>query len=142
MFPVTKTEFAGASGTALPRPVAGGRVSAAADDRPYLAYGPLEPSDSETAAKRLLGDKDEDAEKKERQTPASFFGPLETPSEAFAAALSVKRLDETEEEPRFDFFRGPRPFSGLLVRAVSLYEATSSFLRDAPQRGDALNAIS
>jgi len=142
MFPVAKTELAGASGTAAPRPVAGGRVFAAADDRPYLAYGLVEPSDSETAARRLLGDTDDDAEKKERQTPASFFGPLQTPSEAFAAALSIERLDEVEEDPRSDFFRGPRPFSGLVVRAVSLYEATSGFLRDVPQRGDALNATS
>jgi len=124
------------------RPVANGRSVAALDDRPILNFGPIEPSDTETAARRLLGDKEDEQDTPEQQTPASFFGRFEASSEAFAAALSIERLDELEDESRFDAFRGPKPFSGLVVRAVNLYEATAQFLTDTPSRGAAVNANS
>ena len=127
MFPVVRTDTAGALNPVTgPRSATNGRVVAALDDdRPILAFGPIEPGDAS-----------------EQQPPPSFFGRFQTPSEAFAAALSIRRLDEVDEEPRFDAFRGPRPFSGLVVRAVNLYEATSQFLDGTPPRGGAVNAHS
>lgn len=120
----------------------GERSVPSGEDRPILTAGATDSIYPESSSVHLSGRTDGESQPGEKHTPNPYIGRFRKSSEAFAAAHDIKRLAEIADEPRFVQTPFTPPFSGLVVRAVSLYDSSSVFLSGAPPRGTALNALS
>ena len=72
--------------------------------------------------------------------PQSPLLRFQTPTETFASVLDFQRVAESESIAGITAVPGRPAFSGLVNRAISLYETTAQFLSgDDKPRGDTIN---
>lgn len=121
------------------RPVGGGKpvASAAEPESPTTSNGAV------TAAYVLSSGpaSNPQPDDQQQETP-SFAGRFRKAVGSFAAAYDVRLISEVADEPRLMSIPAPQSFSGLVVRAVNLYESTGIVSTGSAPRGTSLNALS
>lgn len=129
------------SGTAVEvRPAAGARSVATSDTGAIRELLPVDPISPDTTS-FLFRERRQNPEQREERAPQSFFGVFSASTQAFAAALDIQRADEGGNgSGRFSGGLDSRSFSGLLVRAINLYEDVSRIGRGVTvPRGETFN---
>ncbi len=122
----------------LSRQVASARNVATVSDAPIETVQSIPPPTTQATGP----DQDRRGNSGDRERPRQEPGVarLRTPSAAFAAVFSVERADESAALPGTPEPIGPRPFSGLVIRVLTLYETTAKIVSGSPPtRGATFN---
>ena len=134
------------SGAANPLPATrsleGGRSATSIDEQPGAVDDVGGSVSSAAAIVVLPGGTDGQSKPEERQGPADNIARLPIAAKGFNGALDIRFAADVADEPRILAGSFVPPFSGLVVRAVNLYDSTALILASTPPRGTAVNASS
>ncbi len=144
MVTAVRTEVSDALGSiSVNRPVGGGRSVASAVEGPIPAASGVGEVVAQIPPVSAAGNSQPDKQQPEKQEASpSFAGRFQNLGGSFAAAYDVRLVAEVADDPRLISIPEPQSFSGLVVRAVNLYESTGLVVTGTPPRGTALNASS